>query len=126
MDRNQLIWLFFSFSGRLARAPYFLAGLLLAVFQAFPLYRLTLAPEESSATDMWATVFWGVFLLSIWSYVALGVKRLHDFGKPGILAAALFIPVISIITFVILCLYPGDSGANEFGEETNAPKRGLR
>ena len=122
MNRNQFTWLFFGFSGRVSRAPYFLAGLLIAIFQAFPLYRLTLAPEESSATDMWAMIFWGVFLLSIWSYVALGVKRLHDFGKPGILAIALFIPVISIVTFVILCLYPGHSGANQFGARTNSPR----
>lgn len=122
MDRNQLIWLFFGFSGRLSRAPYFLAGLLLAIFQAFPLYQLTIASEESGTTNVWATVFWGVFFVSVWSYVALGVKRLHDFGKPGILALALFIPLVSIITFVILCLYPGDASANQFGERTNAPQ----
>ena len=55
--------------------------------------------------------------------VALGVKRLHDFGKPGIFAVALFIPMVSILAFIVLCLYPGDAGANEYGDRTNAPKQ---
>lgn len=121
MERKQLYWLFFGFSGRVSRAPYFLAGLLLSVFQAFPLYQFTLAPEESGVGQFWASLFWAVFFLSVWSYVALGVKRLHDFGKPGLFAVALFIPMVSILTFVVLCLYPGDVEANEYGRDTNAP-----
>lgn len=124
MDRKQISWLFFGFSGRVSRMAYFLAGLLLAIFQAFALYRFTLAPEESGASAVWATLFWAVFFLSVWSYVALGVKRLHDFGKPGIFAVTLFIPMVSILAFIILCLYPGDDGPNEYGEHTNAAPDG--
>ncbi|WP_159589593.1 DUF805 domain-containing protein [Chelativorans xinjiangense] len=122
MSSNQIKWLFFGFSGRLSRAPYFLAGLLIAIFQAFPLYQFTLAPEESGTSQFWAIAFWAIFFLSIWSYVALGVKRLHDFGKPGMFAVLLFIPIVSILTFIALCVYPGDSGKNEYGELTNAPE----
>jgi uncharacterized membrane protein YhaH (DUF805 family) len=32
-DRDQLFWLFFRFSGRVSRAAYFLAGLLLAIVE---------------------------------------------------------------------------------------------
>lgn len=121
-DRDQLFWLFFRFSGRVSRAAYFLAGLLLAVMQAFLLYRFTLAPQESAQGQFWAMAFWAVMLISIWSNVALGVKRLHDLDKPGIIAATLFIPVISIIAFLLLCLFPGTPGPNRYGAATNQPQ----
>ena len=51
-DRKQLFWLFFSLSGRISPAVYFLAGLLVFILQAFPLYRFTLVPPESAAAAM--------------------------------------------------------------------------
>ena len=38
------------------------------------------------------------------------VKRLHDIGRPGIIALSLFIPVVSIVAFIALCLFPGNPG----------------
>jgi uncharacterized membrane protein YhaH (DUF805 family) len=114
--------LFFRFSGRVSRAAYFLAGLLLAIVQAFLLYRFTLVPEDSTEGRMWAVAFWIAVMLALWSNVALGVKRLHDFGKPGIIAASLFIPIVSIAAFVALCVFPGDAGPNRYGARTNAPR----
>jgi len=119
-DTAQLVWLFFRFSGRVSRAAYFLAGLLLAIVQAFLLYRFTLVPQGSTESQIWALAFWIAVLVSVWSNVALGVKRLHDFGKPGVIAASLFIPVISIVAFVALCLFPGDPGPNQYGTRTNS------
>ena len=119
-DTSKLIWLFFRFRGRVSRAAYFLAGLFLAIVQAFLLYRFTLAPQDSAESQVWALAFWLAMLASLWSNVALGVKRLHDFGKPGIIAAALFIPVISIVALVALCLFPGDPGPNRYGDRPNA------
>ncbi|MBL8577974.1 MAG: DUF805 domain-containing protein [Mesorhizobium sp.] len=120
-EKDKLTWLFFRFSGRVSRAAYFLAGLLLAVIQAFLLYRFTLVPEESSAGQGWAAAFWIVMVVAIWSNIALSVKRLHDIGKPGIIAAALFIPVVSIVAFIALCLIPGNPGPNQYGQRPNAP-----
>ncbi|WP_394889113.1 DUF805 domain-containing protein [Mesorhizobium sp. AaZ16] len=121
-DRDQLFWLFFRFSGRVSRAAYFLAGMLLAIVQAFLLYRFTLVPQGSTEGQLWAMAFWAVVLVSIWSNVALGVKRLHDIDRPGIIAASLFIPVISIIAFLVLCIFPGTPGPNRYGAATNQPK----
>lgn len=118
-DRSELIWLFFGFSGRVSRSVYFLAGLLLVVAQAFLLYQVMRHPEGSSAGNSWSAIFLIVFLVSLWSHIALSVKRLHDIGRPGMLAAALFIPVVSIIAFIILCVFPGDPGKNQYGEHTN-------
>jgi uncharacterized membrane protein YhaH (DUF805 family) len=120
-ETNKLVWLFFRFSGRVNRAAYFLAGLLLAVVQAFLLYRFMLVAEDSPAGQGWAVAFWIVMILAIWANIALSVKRLHDIGKPGPIALALFIPVISIIAFIALCLIPGNPGPNQYGQRTNAP-----
>jgi uncharacterized membrane protein YhaH (DUF805 family) len=123
-EKDKLLWLFFRFSGRVSRAAYFLAGLLLAIVQAFLLYRFTLVPEGTSESQGWAAAFWLVMLVSLWANVALSVKRLHDIGRPGIIAAALFIPVISIIAFIALCLVPGNPGPNRYGDQPNAPAGG--
>ncbi len=121
MDRQQLAWLFFRLKGRLARAPYFLAGILLFVIQGFFLYRFTLEPEGSVASELLALVFWAAVVVSIWCHVALGVKRLHDIDRPGVWAVALFLPVVSFIAFIFLCLAPGNPGPNQYGAATNRP-----
>lgn len=120
-DKDRLTWLFFRFSGRVGRAAYFLAGLLLAIIHAFLLYRFTLVPEESASGRTWALLFWLSVLVALWCNVALGVKRLHDIDRPGVLAVALFLPVISIIAFIALCFMPGTPGPNRFGNQPNAP-----
>jgi uncharacterized membrane protein YhaH (DUF805 family) len=123
-EKDKLLWLFFRFSGRVGRAAYFLAGLLLAIIQAFLLYRFALVPEGSTEGQTWAAAFWLVVLVSLWSNVALSVKRLHDVDRPGIIAAVLFIPVISIVAFIALCLIPGNTGPNQYGNRPNAPSGG--
>ncbi len=123
-EKDKLFWLFFRFSGRVSRAAYFLAGLLLAVIQAFLLYRFTLVPEDSTAGQGWALAFLLMMIVSIWANIALSVKRLHDMGKAGFLAVALFIPVISIVAFIALCLIPGNPGPNQYGLRRNAPAGG--
>ena len=121
-DVNQLIWLFFRFSGRISRAAFFLGGLLLAIIQAFFLYRFAMVPEDSPEGRLWSTAFMLIVLVSMWSSVALGAKRLHDMGRPGVLAVTLFIPVVSIIAFIALCAFPGTPGPNEHGPRTNSPQ----
>ncbi|WP_258045596.1 DUF805 domain-containing protein [Mesorhizobium sp. NBSH29] len=120
-DSKQLIWLFFSTSGRVSRAAYFLAGLLLAIAQALPLYRFVLVPEDSAQAQMWASIFGVVFFASLWSNLVLAAKRLHDLGRPGLLALLLFVPMVSIAAFLILCFFPGTPGPNKYGPTTNAP-----
>ena len=120
-DRIQLSWLFFRTSGRVSRAAYFLGGLLVAIAQAFPLYRFSLVPEGTTESETWALLFMLAFLGSLWSNVALAVKRLHDLGRPGLMALVLFVPVVSIVAFLVLCLFPGQPGPNRYGSRTNAP-----
>ena len=120
-DSSNLTWLFFKTSGRVSRAAYFLGGSLVAIIQAFPLYRFTLVPEGSAESNMWSFIFFVAFIASLWSNIALAVKRLHDLDKPGIAALILFVPVVSIVAFLVLCLFPGQPGPNRYGRRTNEP-----
>jgi uncharacterized membrane protein YhaH (DUF805 family) len=118
-DRKQFIWLFFSLRGRISPAVYFLAGLLVFIAQAFPLYRFTLVPPESAPAQGWALVLLATLLVSVWVNLALTAKRLHDFGKPA--AWALVTIVVGFIVFIILALVKGDPGPNQYGLRPNVP-----
>jgi uncharacterized membrane protein YhaH (DUF805 family) len=118
-DRKQFIWLFFSLRGRISPAVYFLAGLLVFIAQAFPLYRFTLVPPESAAAQGWAMALLATLLVSVWANLALTAKRLHDFGKPA--AWALVTIVVGFIVFIILALVKGDPGPNRYGSRPNMP-----
>jgi uncharacterized membrane protein YhaH (DUF805 family) len=119
-DKNQLIWLFFRFSGRVNRVVFLLTFLLMLVVVSFPLYQFMRVPAESMAAQIWSVLFGIIFVTFLWIHIATSVKRLHDMGKPGILAVSLFIPVVSIIVFLILCLFPGSIGPNQYGRQTNS------
>jgi uncharacterized membrane protein YhaH (DUF805 family) len=119
---NQILWLFFSFSGRVSRAAYFLAGLLMMITVVFITYKMILAEQAGRSTGTWESVLSVVLIASLWAQAALGSKRFHDFGKPGLFAALLFVPFFNFITFVALCFIPGNPGPNQYGRVTNAPK----
>jgi uncharacterized membrane protein YhaH (DUF805 family) len=114
-------WFFLRFNGRVNRTAFFLGGLFLGVLAMFPFYRFLLVPPESGEAQLWASLFYLVILPSLWVQAALGVKRLHDMGKPGFAAVSLFVFPISLIAFVVLCVFPGEPGPNQYGRETNSP-----
>ncbi|RUM99331.1 DUF805 domain-containing protein [Pseudaminobacter arsenicus] len=120
MPNNQYLWLFFRFSGRLSRVAFLLTFLLMVVVVSFPLYQFMRVPAESLAGQTWSVLFGVIFVTFLWVHIATSVKRLHDMGKPGILAVSLFIPVVSIIVFLILCLFPGNPGPNQYGRYANS------
>lgn len=120
MDVSQLVWLFLRLKGRISRAAYLLAGLLANLIPLFLLYRFTLV-EGTQEANGWAIAFTLIGALSIWSIFALSVKRVHDLGRPGAYALALFVPVVSYIAFIVLCVVPGEPGPNRYGEATNRP-----
>ncbi|MFZ1680455.1 MAG: DUF805 domain-containing protein [Rhizobiaceae bacterium] len=116
-----MVWLFFGLSGRIGRWPFFLGSMFIGVIEALVLYHLAQAPEGSSQQDLLGILFSAAWLGSLWPMVALSVKRLHDVGQSGILAAATLVPALSIVAFFVLCLWPGNPGANRFGGLPNAP-----
>lgn len=119
-DKDQFIWLFFRFTGRIGRAAFLLAFLFMLMVVSFPLYQFTRVPADSAAAQAWSAVFGMTFVVFLWTHIAAAVKRLHDMDKPGIMAVALFIPVVSIVAFLVLCIMPGSAGRNRYGRYTNS------
>lgn len=115
-----MTWLFFGFAGRISRGAYFLAGMLMMITVVFIIYRMALAQERGTGGAFWESLLSVVLLVSLWAQAALGAKRMHDLGKPGVFAALLFVPVLNFVTFVALCLIPGEPGSNRYGRTANA------
>ncbi len=114
-------WLFMRLSGRISRKVYALSAALMIICQAFIVYRIVISGEGSPEGSLWALGLFLLFPLILWASFALSVKRLHDIGKPGGFALLLFIPMLLAIVFVVLCLIPGDRGANAYGPDRDAP-----
>ncbi len=121
MTLSQIRWLFFGFSGRISRAAYILAALLMTLILGFLLYRIVLAQEAGGAVEAWDILFSIAIFVSLWGQAALGIKRLHDMGRPGIFAVALFLPMLNVIAFLALCILPGEAGPNAYGARSNEP-----
>jgi len=121
LSAKQLVWLFFGFSGRISRLVYLLTSLLTMVVVMFLLYRLSLE-ENSTELSFWNIAFTIAMFVALWTQAALGAKRIQDFGKSGLFAALLFVPLVNIVGFFVLCLYPGDPGPNAYGRTTDSPK----
>lgn len=121
-DANTYLWLFFKLRGRVGRAAYILGFLFMLTVVSLPLYQFMRFPEESPTAQGWSLAFGLTFVAFMWSHIALSVKRLHDIGRPGILSLALFIPVVSLIAFIALCIMPGNQGPNAYGQLPDTPK----
>lgn len=119
MSLQQFLWLFFSFSGRVNRAAYALAGMLLYLLRIFPVYKLVNAPDEVSQA-YWGTVFVYTAVVSLVAGIPLTAKRLQDIGRPGWFAG--FYVIADILLYIPLCFIPGESGPNRYGKRTNAPR----
>lgn len=123
-ERETWFWLFFRLSGRIDRTVYVLAMIFLNVVMGVPFleyWKEIIATSGATNGSFWETAFVIAFIVCGWSSIALSVKRLHDLGKPGILAIAMFIPVVLLIAFFLIALWPGDPGPNRFGRRPNAP-----
>ena len=121
--RPSMTWLFFSPSGRIGRLPFFLSWLFWCVLGGIILMQMLKYEDKDAALALWTLAMIGSGIASTISIAMLAIKRLHDIGYPGPLALCLFIPVLSPIVFIALCLWPGTQGANEFGGRRNGPAR---
>jgi uncharacterized membrane protein YhaH (DUF805 family) len=116
---QQILWLFFGFSGRVDRQAFALTGMLLYLARLYPVYRMIAAGDNEAEVSYWAGVLILLFIILIFSHIALAVKRLHDFGRPGWLSILFLIG--DIFAFLFLCIPRSDNGPNRYGQRTNSP-----
>lgn len=113
-------WLLFSFEGRAHRAHFWTGfGVSLAtVSVAFAmLVMFTVESDfdgnEPSGTGLLA--FFALWLLALWVYVAVGVKRWHDRDKSGAWMFLQIVPFGPLWVLVECGCLPGTDGPNQYG-----------
>jgi uncharacterized membrane protein YhaH (DUF805 family) len=121
VELQRFLWLFFSFSGRLNRPAFALAGLLLYLIRAYPIYwmAIAMANGDQEMYLYWFDILLMIFGVLLWSHLALSAKRLHDWGYTG--WWGLLFLIADLFFFVLLCMPKGMPGPNRYGRYTNAP-----
>jgi len=99
----------FKYDGRIGRATFWGYYLGLVAVGGF----LYLAVVPVTGLDPQALRVW-LLIPSVWASTALAAKRLHDWGKTGVLTLVLFIPLVNVIWLIILGTAPTE-GTNQYG-----------
>ena len=116
---------FFSPSGRIGRAQWWLAqiaviAILIAVFVLLGVLHGATEPTQATDAALLAIGFLILLIISIlliWVTFCLTVKRYHDRGKSAWWYLIQFIPIIGgIWALVELGFCSGDDGDNEYGD----------
>jgi uncharacterized membrane protein YhaH (DUF805 family) len=113
--RNYFKWFYFAFDGRTGRRPYWL-------YFVLPFFLLGIAfGIATRAAGLSERAFIALLLLlavpSLWTYIAVGVKRFHDFDRSAWWLLLGFVPLINWILMIGLGLIPGTRGANSYGPD---------
>jgi uncharacterized membrane protein YhaH (DUF805 family) len=123
LDRIRLaniwVWLFFGFSGRVSRAAYVPAGLLLYLARFYPVYRIIAAGGVEGVETFWGGALLIVVGATLVCHIALAAKRLHDMDQSG--WWSLLFLIGDFLAYLILCFVPGTRGTNRYGARTDAP-----
>ena len=118
--RSPVLWLLVSLKGRVSRKTYWLAYLLIICVQSALLAQLV-GGETASFHRLAASIGPAILLATLYSSLAVSVKRLHDVGYGGFLALALFVPFVNLAFTIWLGLLPGNAGPNQFGAAPDIP-----
>ena len=106
------------FEGRINRGKYWLG---VAVVAVVPWLFMMLAIATNSTFLYWIAAL--IYLIVIWPWIAIHIKRWHDRGKSGWWMLIVFVPLIGGLWALIENGFlPGDSGTNEYGPD---PLAGL-
>jgi uncharacterized membrane protein YhaH (DUF805 family) len=115
-----MLWLFFSLRGRVSRGVYWLAYLFLSFLNAVIVVQL-IGGTDASYSRLAEALAPFVILLTLYSNLAVAVKRLHDMGYSGFLAAALFVPFVNLAFTIWVGIVPGTTEANTYGDIPDRP-----
>jgi uncharacterized membrane protein YhaH (DUF805 family) len=110
----------FGLSGRVSRGVYWLCYAAVICLQSAILAQL-LGAEQASYYQLAAAVGPGVLLGTLYSNLAVSVKRLHDVGYSGFLALALLIPFVNVAFTLWVGILPGTAGPNKYGAAPDTP-----
>jgi uncharacterized membrane protein YhaH (DUF805 family) len=113
--RTPLSWLLLSLTGRISRGIYWLSYFFLLCVTAVLVGQLV-GREEATFFGIAQTVGPFVILGTVYSNIAISVKRLHDIGYSGLLALALFVPLVNFAFTIWVGIMPGAVGPNRYGE----------
>ncbi len=108
-------WLLFGLKGRASRQSYWLAYTLLICLNAAIVGQL-FGGEEASFSRIAETVGPLIILATIYSNLAVTVKRLHDVGYSGFLSIAMFVPIVNLVFTIWVGILPGTAGPNAYGD----------
>jgi len=114
-SKPTLKWLFFGFSGRIARQSFIFAVGFQLILLGLMVYQSVLAGENEDRLAMAGLFALAVMAFCIWSILALSIKRLHDLDLPGILAVLLFVPMINWLFIIFMMARPGSPNTNVHG-----------
>jgi len=119
------LWVFARFDGRIGRQVYWLSNILLVAVLAL-FVRPVVDPQTNQVSvELGAVGAVGAvaLLLALVSSLAVGAKRLHDFGASGLFAGLLVVPLLSLIVTVVIGVVPGTRGPNRYGAAADQPPR---
>ena len=110
--------------GRVGRFRYFFYTLILPVLIFWTLAAVAgLLGKFGPIGEMiaYAILFLALFM-SLFSLFQLAIKRCHDFNASGWLSLLILIP----FAILLLCLIPGNTNNNSYGEPPEAPSTLLK
>jgi uncharacterized membrane protein YhaH (DUF805 family)/predicted RNA-binding Zn-ribbon protein involved in translation (DUF1610 family) len=111
----------FSYHGRLNRLAYFKRGLIVAACGALS-GLLGAIVEEISSVKFGELVFYMGLIPCLVSSFMLGIRRCHDFNKPGWFFCLTCIPFVGGFVGLYILLAAGTKGENQYGPDPLANK----
>jgi uncharacterized membrane protein YhaH (DUF805 family) len=119
-SRSPVFWLLFGLKGRISRGVYWLAYLLIIAVQSVILAQI-ISGGAGSFYDVASSLGPIVLIVTLYSNLAIAVKRLHDVGYAGFLALALLVPVVNLAFTIWVGVLPGTPDPNRFGDAPDIP-----
>ena len=113
--RPGLLWLFFGFTGRIARQSYLLAILFQIILFSLSVYWAVAAGEDKARLTFAGFAFIAVAFFNLLSSLALTVKRLNDIDLPWPLAVLIFVPGVNVMLILFLALRESHPETNRHG-----------
>jgi len=114
MEKGSFSWIMFSFEGRVNRTVYWIYSVVILSVVYWAIFLLfTLIGGEQGANIGYVIGS----LVTIWSGLAIGIKRCHDRGRPGLFVLLAFLPLVNIWYFIEVAFLPGVEGPNEYGDK---------